>query len=116
MSARLSGAPNTRSSSSIWPTTSFLRFLTSRVVIVLPLHLFDDHEPAVRPGDRAADEQEVLLRVDPDHLEVLDGHLGSAHVTGHPRSGNDARRVCRGSDRAGGAVEHRAVRAATAGE
>src|ERR671913_963894 len=42
-----------------------------------------DHEiPAVGPGDRAPDQEQVVVLVDPDDLEILDGDPRVAVLSG----------------------------------
>src|SRR4051812_26017072 len=70
----------------------------------------DLHEAVLGAGDRAADEQEVVPRVDPDDLQALLGDALVAHLAGaadalHHAGGPGGR-----ADRAGGADVVRAVR------
>ena len=45
---------------------------------------FLDHEEALgSAGDAALDHDEVAVRVDVDHFQILDGDSGVAHVAGH---------------------------------
>src|SRR5207344_897711 len=60
----------------------------------------DLHEPALRPRDGAADEQEVALGVDLVHDEPGLGDAGAAHPARHLHSLEDARGIRGRSDRA----------------
>src|SRR5262249_27327003 len=64
----------------------------------------DEHECAGRAGDRAADEEQVLLRVDRLDHHVLHGEPSGAHTTRHAHALEDASRGRARSDRAGRAV------------
>src|SRR5204863_2111666 len=64
----------------------------------------------------AADDQHVVLAVDRDDLQVARRHLVAAHPSGRAHALDDARGERRGADRAGRAVEHRAVGRRAAGE
>src|SRR6185369_4337515 len=75
-----------------------------------------DDEAIAATRDCAADVQEVVLDVDLRHAEVLDRDLIAAHPAAHAHALHDARRERRGADRAGSAVEHRAVSGPAAGE
>src|SRR5260370_30054950 len=82
--------------------------------------------PALRPLDptvrmararhRAAQVDQVVLRVHLDHLQVLDRDPLAAHAPAGPHARKDARREGRRADRARCAVKHPAVRGTAAGE
>src|SRR6185503_19550894 len=64
----------------------------------------------------AGDQDDVLVGVDAHHLEVLSGDAAAAHPPRRPHARVDARGERGGADRAGRAVEHRAVGGAPAAE
>ena len=63
-----------------------------------------------RPGNRAAHEQQILVRVDLHHAQILRRLSHVAHMPGKMLALPHARRKRAGSDAAGSAMEHRAVR------
>src|SRR5207247_6664091 len=72
--------------------------------------LLAHREEAVhRPGDRAADEQQVARRIDLDHSETHLREAARAHVPGHALSLDNARRIGARGDGAGLAVPGVAV-------
>src|SRR5687767_7245437 len=76
-----------------------------------------DHDVgAVRSGDRAFYDDQIIVGVHFDNLEVTHGHLRVAQLAAHLSAGKYARREARGADRTGSAMEHRAVRSRTAAE
>src|SRR3954449_161031 len=81
-----------------------------------PLRPPDRDVPGLRSRHGAPHVDQVLLGVDLDDLQVLGGHPLAAHPAGHPHAREHSRGVGRRADRARRAVEHRAVRAAAAGE
>src|SRR5215216_1899977 len=60
----------------------------------------DRDDPVLRAGNGAPHEEEVSLRVHPDHPEPDLGVALGSHVTGHPLPLDDARRVGARADRA----------------
>src|SRR5207249_2059132 len=77
---------------------------------LLRLHaLADHHERAVGAGHRAADEHEVLLGEHADDADVEHGAAIAAHASRQLVTRPHARRIRRGADGTGGAMEHRAV-------
>src|SRR4030095_6373883 len=76
----------------------------------------DDQVAPVGARHRPADDQKVVLLVQPDDLEVLDGHAGRAEVprAAHPRKSPRGKR--RSSHRARGPMEHRTMRGGAAPE
>src|SRR3990172_5469645 len=77
--------------------------------------LADHHERPAGARHRTAHQHEILLRQHADDGEVQHGPPVAAHAAGELVPGPDARRVRGRADRAGRAVEHRAVRRVTAG-
>src|SRR5262252_5355672 len=69
-----------------------------------------EDEAVRRTGDRAPDEQDVLLGVHAGDHEVLAGERLAAHAAGEALALDDTRRVRRRADRAGLAAHRRAVR------
>src|SRR5690554_3198234 len=66
----------------------FLSRTGSLIAITIPLLLHcrtDRHQATLGTGDAALDGQQVVLRVDDDHLKVLGGHALAAHPAGHTR-------------------------------
>src|SRR5438874_4716041 len=72
--------------------------------------LAHDDVGAGRAGDRALDEQQVVLAVDPHDLQVAHGHAVAAHPSGGAHALDNARRERRRADRSWRAMEHRSVR------
>src|SRR5262249_61648396 len=68
-----------------------------------------EDEALRRTGDRAPDEQHVLLGVHACDHEVLAGERLAAHAARQPLALDDARRVRGRADRAGFAAHRRAV-------
>src|SRR3954451_7998341 len=75
-----------------------------------------DHEAVASTRNSAADVEQVVLGVHFGDAEILDGDLVAAHPAAHAHAFHDTRRESGGADRAGSAVEHRAVRGAAASE
>src|SRR5688572_10215145 len=76
-----------------------------------------DHDiGAVRSGDRAFYDDQIIIRVHFDNLEVAHGNLRVTQLAAHLSAGKYARREARGADRTGSAMEQRAVRRGTAAE
>src|SRR3954469_24191519 len=75
-----------------------------------------DHEAVASARNCAADVEQVVLGVDFRDAEILDRDLIAAHPAAHTHALHDARWERRGADRAGSAMEHRAVRGAASGE
>src|SRR4051794_12285514 len=75
-----------------------------------------DHEAVASARNCAADVEQVVLGVHFRDAEILDGDLIAAHTASHTHALHDARWKCRGADRAGCAMEHRAVRGPASGE
>src|SRR4051794_40659100 len=75
-----------------------------------------DHEAVASARNCAADVEQVVLGVHFGDAEILDRDLIAAHPAAHTHALHDARWKCRGADRAGCAMEHRAVRGPAAGE
>src|SRR5262245_33086478 len=69
-----------------------------------------EDEAVRRAGDRAPDEQHVLLGIHAGDHEVLAGERLPAHAAGEALTLDDARRVRRRADRAGLATHRRPVR------
>src|SRR5215208_7612920 len=106
-SGPLNGAPNTSASSLSLP-------LPPRIgASAIGAHL---HGAALGPGDRAAQEHQVLVRDQLDDLEAPLGHALRAHVAGPADPLEHAGGGRRGADRAGGAHIVRAVRLRAGGE
>src|SRR5664279_4835549 len=111
-----SSSLKTSASRSTVPAGMFSRLTTGCWNAAILGLLLDDDVPTLGAGDGALDEQQVVLDVHLGDLQVADRHLGVAHVTGHPHTGEDAAGVARLADGAGRAVEHGAVGRAAAGE
>src|SRR3954449_12619545 len=75
-----------------------------------------DHEAVASARNRTADVEQVVLGIDFGDAEILDRHLIAAHPAAHAHALHDARRERRSADRAGRAMEHRAVSGPAAGE
>src|SRR5947209_10892656 len=75
-----------------------------------------DHEAVASARNCAADVEQVVLGVHFGDAEILDRDLIAAHPAAHTHALHDARWERRGADRAGSAMEHRAVGGAAAGE
>src|SRR6185295_4898302 len=106
-SGPLKRAPNAASSRSTFfepPRTEALAIGT---------HL---HHAVARPGDRAADHQQVAARVDADDLEALLRDALVAHLARPADALEHARGIGRGADRARRAHVVRAVAHGAAGE
>src|SRR6187549_1796042 len=73
-------------------------------------------EAVAAAGDGAADVEQVVLGIDLRNAKVLDRDLIATHPAAHAHALHDARREGRRADGAGRAVEHRAVRLASAAE
>src|SRR2546421_1537771 len=84
--------------------------------MVLPLRPPHQHVRAVRSGHRALDHQHVVLGDYFDHFQIAHRHARIAHVAAHAHARNYPRGEARGADGAGGAMEHRTVRALAAAE
>src|ERR1019366_9551062 len=76
----------------------------------------DDDEAVLSARNCAADVEQVVLCVHFGDAEILDRDLIAAHTAAHAHALHDTRREGRGADRAGSAMEHRAVRGPAAGE
>src|SRR5260370_36266172 len=57
-----------------------------------------------RAGDRAAQEQQIPLGIDPNHSEAELSEAAGAHMTPHPLALDDAGRIGPPGDRAGPAM------------
>src|SRR4051812_2383603 len=75
-----------------------------------------DHEAVASARNRAADVEQVVLRIHFGYAEILDRDLIAAHPAAHAHALHDTRGERRGADRAGSAMKHRAVRGPAAGE
>ena len=97
-------------------TISDCRFASSTATYSLFVCL-NDHIAAVRARHRAADQQQVVLGVDPHELLIADRRLRVAVLAGHPRPFNDAagERTAAGAADVRDALLH-AVRGPLAGE
>src|SRR4029078_5682966 len=71
--------------------------------------LAQDQVAAARSRHRPLHDQQVLFSVDAHDLDVLHGHAVLTHVTAGAHALQHPRREGRGADRAGSAMEHRAV-------
>src|SRR5688572_30637385 len=97
------------------PSVPYLRAVA--MALRLPLDaradgaLNEDH-PVRRSGHRAPQPEEVLLRVDADHVQVLHRDAGAAHAARQALSLDDAARIGGRADRAGLLVRGDAVRLA----
>src|SRR5687768_7257411 len=78
--------------------------------------LGDRHDAVLRSRNSAPNEQQVPLRVHLDHAQPKLGVTLGPHVTGHPLSLNDTRRVGARADRARFPVPGVAVGGWTAAE
>src|ERR671935_2807237 len=56
------------------------------------------HRPVVRAGYGALDQQHMMLRVNVDNLQILDGHALVSHVSRHLLAFEDAARRGAGAD------------------
>src|SRR4051794_16790581 len=74
------------------------------------------HDGVARPGDRAADEQQVVAGAHVDYGQAALGHALGAHLARAADALEDARRRRRGADRARRAHVVRAVALRAAGE
>src|SRR5918993_2877654 len=94
-----------------------LRWLDLRDADRLGRDRLANHHDAVRPARHGAfDEQQVVLRIDAQHLQVAHRYAIAAHVSRHAHALDDTRGERRSADRAGCTVEHRAVAHAAAAE
>src|SRR6202035_5154947 len=73
-----------------------------------------DNEAVAPAGNRAANVEQVVLRIDFGHAQVLHRHLIAAHPPTHAHPFDHARGEGRGADGAGRAVKHRSVRGPSA--
>src|SRR5438093_8499803 len=94
-----------------------LRGLHLRHTHRLGRYRLPNDDVAARPaGNRAIQHQQIVLRVNTQHLEIANRDAVVPHVAGHAHALDDTRRERGRPDRSRRAVEHRAVRRASAAE